>query len=117
MHAFLAKLYTLDRRNGSPCIPSCDNLFQIDTKYSVLPVLYENIEAKTGMDLAKMSDLGNAVANTNVQGFISILALAANVICLAVIIKRSIEQKKNPYKEDIWTGTRDYEEAMARADR
>ena len=92
-------------------------LFQIDTKYSVLPVLYENIEAKTGMDLAKMSDLGNAVANTNVQGFISILALAANVICLAVIIKRSIEQKKNPYKEDIWTGTRDYEEAMSRADR
>ena len=59
----------------------------------------------------------NAVANTNVQGFISILALAANVICLAVIIKRSIEQKKNPYKEDIWTGTKDYEEAMARADR
>lgn len=92
-------------------------LFQIGTKYSVLPVLYENIEAKTGMDLAKMTDLGNAVANTNVQGFISILALAANVICLAVIIKRSIEQKKNPYKEDIWTGTRDYEEAMARADR
>lgn len=92
-------------------------LFQIDTKYSVLPVLYENIEAKTGMDLAKMTDLGNAVANTNVQGFISILALAANVICLAVIIKRSIEQKKNPYKEDIWTGTRDYEEAMARVDR
>ncbi len=41
-----------------------------------------------------MTDLGNAVANTNVQGFISILALAANVICLAVIIKRSIEQKK-----------------------
>ena len=78
-------------------------LFQIGTKYSVLPVLYE--------------DLGNAVANTNVQGFISILALAANVICLAVIIKRSIEQKKNPYKEDIWTGTKDYEEAMARADR
>lgn len=92
-------------------------LFQIGTKYSVLPVLYENIEAKTGMDLAKMTDLGNAVANTNVQGFISILALAANAICLAVIIKRSIEQKKNPYKEDIWTGTRDYEEAMARADR
>ena len=92
-------------------------LFQIGTKYSVLPVLYKNIEAKTGMDLAKMTDLGNAVANTNVQGFISILALAANVICLAVIIKRSIEQKKNPYKEDIWTGTRDYEEAMARADR
>ena len=92
-------------------------LFQIGTKYSVLPVLYENIEAKTGMDLAKMTDLGNAVANTNVQGFISILALAANVICLAVIIKRSIEQKKNPYKEDIWTGTKDYEEAMARADR
>ena len=92
-------------------------LFQINTKFSVLPVLYENIEAKTGMDLAKMSDLGGAAANTKVQGFIAILALAANVICLAVIIKRSIEQKKNPYKHDIWVGTRDYEEAMARADK
>ena len=55
------------------CSPRSSPLFQIGTKYSVLPVLYENIEAKTGMDLAKMTDLGNAVANTNVQGFISIL--------------------------------------------
>jgi len=68
------------------------------------------------MDLAKMTDLGNAVANTNVQGFISILALAANVICLAVIIKRSIEQKKNPYKEEIFTDFKYYKDAAARAE-
>jgi len=54
-------------------------------------------------------------ANPTAQGVVSILALVANVICISVIIKRSIEQKKNPYKNDIWVGTRDYEQAMARA--
>ena len=47
---------------------------------------------------------------------IAIAALAANVIVLGVIIKRSIEQKKNPYKNEIWKGTKDFELAMARAE-
>ena len=46
----------------------------------------------------------------------SILALAANVVCLSVIIKRAIEQKKNPYKEEIFAGTKDFVEAMERAE-
>ena len=37
-------------------------------------------------------------------------------IVLGVIIKRSIEQKKNPYKNEIWKGTKDFELAMARAE-
>ena len=53
---------------------------------------------------------------TTAQGVISILALVANVICISMIIKRSIEQKKNPYKNEIWVGTKDFEEAMSRAE-
>ena len=49
------------------------------------------------------------------QGVMSILAVVANVICIAVIIKRAIEQKKNPYKNEIFAGTKDFEEAMDRA--
>ena len=53
-------------------------------------------------------------ANPTAQGVVAILALVANVVCISVIIKRSIEQKKNPYKNEIWVGTRDFELAMAR---
>ena len=60
-------------------------------------------------------DLTSVVPNTKVQGFMAIIALVANVICLSVIIKRAIEQKKNPYKNEIFTDTKDFQEAMARA--
>ena len=46
----------------------------------------------------------------------AILAVVANVICISVIIKRAIEQKKNPYKEEIFAGTKDFVEAMERAE-
>ena len=93
-------------------------LFQIGTKFSVLPVLYKNAEATTGLDLASYTaDQMNSIAPyTTAQGVISILALVANVICISMIIKRSIEQKKNPYKNEIWVGTKDFEEAMSRAE-
>ncbi len=54
-------------------------------------------------------------ANPTAQGVMAILALVVKRNLHSVIIKRSIEQKKNPYKNDIWVGTRDYEQAMARA--
>ncbi|WP_330671025.1 DUF5692 family protein [Mediterraneibacter massiliensis] len=50
------------------------------------------------------------------QGIIAILALAANVIVLAVIIKRAKEQRKNPYKNEIFTDQRDFKLAIARAE-
>lgn len=46
----------------------------------------------------------------------ALLALAANVICLAVIIKRSKQQKKNPYKNEIFTDQKDFQIAMERAE-
>ena len=55
-------------------------------------------------------------ADPTMQGVISILALVANVICFAMIMKRSIEQKKNPYKNEIFTEQEDFKLAMARAE-
>ncbi|MFR9161544.1 MAG: DUF5692 family protein [Ruthenibacterium lactatiformans] len=49
------------------------------------------------------------------QGVVAILALAANVIVLAVIIKRS-SHKRKPYTGEIFTDTRDFQLAMARAE-
>lgn len=56
------------------------------------------------------------VADPKAQGVVAMLALVANVVCIAVIIKKSIVAKKNPYSNDIWVGTRDYVEAMERAE-
>lgn len=94
-------------------------MFQICERFSVLPVLYENTGAEYALQLSEYTaeQMGAIAPNVTAQGVISLLALVANVVCISVIIKRSIEQKKNPYKHDIWAGTRDYEEAMARAER
>ena len=43
-------------------------------------------------------------------------AALALVIVLAIIIKRAVQQKKNPYKNEIFSDTRDFRQAMARAE-
>ena len=55
-------------------------------------------------------------ADPKAQGVISILSIAINALALAIIIKRSKEQKKNPYKNEIFTDTKDFQLAMARAE-
>ena len=107
-------------------------LFQLSNTFSVLPSLYGGA-TKAGV---KALDLYNAAitchttgasagdaianfgitANPTVQGVVAMLAIIANVICISVIIKRSIKQKKCPYTKEIWVGTRDYEQAMSRAE-
>ena len=47
---------------------------------------------------------------------IAMLAIGVNLLCIAVIIKRSVQMRKNPYSNEVFQGTKDYEEAMARAD-
>ena len=94
-------------------------LFQISGVFSVIPSLYKNVTgAKTGLDLASIDSatMSTITPNTTAMGVCAILALAANVVCLSVIIKRAIEQKKNPYKEEIFAGTKDFVEAMERAE-
>ena len=50
------------------------------------------------------------------QGLIAVAALAVNVFAFAYILKRAKEQNKNPWKQEIFVGTKDYEEAIARAE-
>ena len=83
-------------------------LFQDRSIFTTLPVLY----ADGFMDAAVRPVLVNPVP----QGVISIASLAINVLALALIIKRSREQKKNPYKQEIFTDTNDFRLAMARAE-
>ncbi len=93
-------------------------LFQIATRFSVLPVLYKNTGAVNGLELTNYtaSQMANIEPYVVPQGVLAILALVANVICLAVIVKRAVEQKKNPYKNEIFTDTRDFVQAMERAE-
>ena len=84
-------------------------LFQDASVFTTIPVLY----ADGFMDAAVRPTLVNPVP----QGVISIISLAVNALVLAIIIKRSIQQKKNPYKNEIFTDTKDYQLAMARAER
>lgn len=64
------------------------------------------------MDAAVRPTLVNPIP----QGVISIASLAINVLVLALIIKRSKEQKKNPYKNEIFSDTKDFQLALARAE-
>ena len=110
--------------------------FQICKKFSVMPSVYGGAGEKgivaedlyqKAVDLfaagqGKTSAAGEAMAqfgitaNPTAQGFVAMLALFANIVCISVIIKKSIQLGKNPYTNDIWMGTKDYEEAMARAE-
>lgn len=83
-------------------------LFQDASRFTTIPVLYSD----GFMDAATRP----ATADPRMQGVIALLALAANAICLAVIIKRSVEQKKNPYKNEIFTDQKDFQLAMARVE-
>ena len=83
-------------------------LFQDASVFTTIPVLY----ADGFMDAAVRPTLVNPVP----QGVISILALAINALALAVIIRRAIQQKKNPYKQEIFTDTWDFRLAMERAE-
>ena len=83
-------------------------LFQDASRFTTIPVLYSD----GFMDAATRP----STADPRMQGVIALLALAANAICLAVIIKRAVEQKKNPYKNEIFTDQKDFQLAMARVE-
>ena len=83
-------------------------LFQDRSIFTTIPALY----ADGFMDAAVRPVLVNPVP----QGVISIASLAINVLVLALIIKRSVEQKKNPYKNEIFSDTKDFRLALARAE-
>ena len=83
-------------------------LFQDASRFTTITSLYSD----GFMDPA----VRPTTADPTMQGVVAILALAANVLCLAFIIKRSLELKKNPYKNEIFTDQEDFQLAMARAE-
>ena len=83
-------------------------LFQDRSVFTTIPVLY----ADGFMDAA----VRPTAANPTAQGVISVLSLAINALALAIVIRRAIQQKKNPYKNEIFTDTRDFQLAMERAE-
>ncbi len=104
-------------------------VFQLCNTFSVLPALYQGANGLSALDLydkaiavynSGVNNAGEVVAGMGItanpvpQGVVSILALAANVLCIMMIIKRSKKMHINPYKEDVWVGTPDYEEALER---
>ena len=73
----------------------------------------------TALDMTKITSASELAsrgitADPTAQGVVAILAVAVNVICLGVIFKRAKALHKNPYKNEIFVGTKDFEEAMAR---
>ncbi len=82
-------------------------LFQDKSRFSVLTSVY----ADGYMD----PTVPPTNADPKMQGIIAIIALVANVCVFASIIKRAKEQKKNPYKNEIFTDQKDYKLALERA--
>ena len=77
-------------------------LFQISGVFSVIPSLYNNVTgAKTGLDLAAIDSttMSTITPNTTAMGVCAILALAANVVCLSVIKKKSLQEQKTLLKQ------------------
>ena len=58
----------------------------------------------------------DSVNDPTVNLVVSVLALAANVAALAYIAYRAKKLGVNPYKQEVFRGTRDFEKAIARAD-
>ena len=86
--------------------------FQDAEPFSVVTSVY----GPTGTIATATGELAPTTADPKMQGIISVLALAVNVIALAMIIKRSIQQKKNPYTNEIFQDQRDFKEAMERVE-
>lgn len=100
------------------CVPA----FQDYSKFSVLPKLYANYTELTGSNFMVPELNGTVVtpetlvADPTAQGVVAVLSLAVNVVVLAFIIKKAKQLGVNPYTHEIWMGTKDYDEAMSRAE-
>ena len=92
--------------------------FQNHSRFTTLPTVYADA-AKFATDATGRMNpdlvLTAADANPTAQGVVAIAAIAVNILVITSIIKRSKEQKKNPYTNDIFSDTRDYKLALERA--
>ena len=77
--------------------------------------LYANGTVKGEAVDQAIADMG-ITADPRAQGVIAVLAIVINVCVFAAILKKAVATKTNPYTNEIWKGTKDFEEAMARAE-
>ncbi len=84
-------------------------LFQEASRFTTVTSVYGE-----GGIAAAMGSTIPVTANPTAQGLISVIAFAVNVFSFAYILKQAKVQKKNPWKEEIFVDTKDYQEAMAR---
>lgn len=85
-------------------------LFQDASHFTTVTSVYGE-----GGIAAAMGSTMPTVASPTAQGLISVVSFAVNVFVFAYILKRAKAQKKNPWKEEIFVDTKDYQEAMTRA--
>jgi len=83
-------------------------LFQDEGIFSVLPTLYKDGFMK--------KDVHPKEASPSAQGVVAALSIIINICVFCAIIKRAVAAKRNPYKQEIFVGTKDFEEAMERAE-
>lgn len=86
-------------------------LFQDASRFTTVTSLYGEggIAAATGAAMP-------TVADPKMQGIISVLSIMVNIVAFAFILKRAKAKKTNPWKKEIFTDTKDFQEAMARAE-
>lgn len=83
--------------------------FQDSGRFAVLPVLYKNGVMNPAVH--------PGAADPTMMGVITILSLVINVVVFAIIWKRATSKGINPYTHEVFVGIKDYEEAMARAQK
>ncbi len=83
-------------------------IFQDYSRFSVISSVYS--DGFMDPNVHPMS------ADPRAQGVIAVLSILINLAALLLIIKRAKARGINPYKQEVFVGTKDYEEAMARAE-
>lgn len=86
-------------------------LFQDASRFTTVSSVYG-----AGGAAAAFGDAMPTVANPAAQGVISVISIVVNLAVFVVILKRSKDQKKNPYTNEIFTDQKDFKQAMARAE-
>jgi Na+/alanine symporter len=84
--------------------------------YNSAMQIYQSGAGKTAAAGEAISALGVSADPTS-QGVVAILSIAINVICIAEIIKRSVKIGKNPYANEVFTDTKDFQLALDRVER
>jgi hypothetical protein len=82
--------------------------FQDDSVFSVIPSIYK--------DGFNNKEIEPKEADPSAQGLFAALSIIINIYVICTIIKRWIENKKNPYLKPIFDDSEDYKEAYKKID-